>query len=57
MIDMKDGKATAKAAISRDRTKFGVRYGSNKFFDNLGDRVISDNFDVTVNVVGTVSQG
>lgn len=56
-IDMKDGKATAKAAITLDRTKFGVRYGSNKFFDNLGDRVISDNFDVTVNVVGTVSQG
>ena len=56
-IDMKDGKATAKASITLDRTKFGVRYGSNKFFDNLGDRVISDNFDVTVNVVGTVSQG
>jgi polyisoprenoid-binding protein YceI len=27
-----------------DRTKWDVRYGSNKFFDNLADNVIDDNF-------------
>lgn len=27
-----------------DRSKFDVRYGSNSFFDNLGDKVIDDIF-------------
>jgi len=55
VIAIADGKATAKASITLDRTKFNVRYGSDKFFDNLGNRAISDNFDVNVNLVGTVS--
>ncbi|NNF30224.1 MAG: YceI family protein [Flavobacteriaceae bacterium] len=38
--------ATAKLAI--DRTKFGIRYGSGSFFDNLGDKTISDNFELDV---------
>ena len=54
-IDLVDGKASAKAVVTLDRTKFNVRYGSNKFFDNLGDKVISDNFDVTVSLVGNIS--
>lgn len=54
-IDLSEGTATAKAVVTLDRTKFNVRYGSNKFFDNLGDKVISDNFDVTVNLVGEIS--
>ncbi len=54
-IDLSDGTATAKAVVTLDRTKFNVRYGSKKFFDNLGDKVISDNFDVTVNLVGEIS--
>ena len=54
-IELGEGKASAKAVVTLDRTKFNVRYGSNKFFDNLGDKVISDNFNVTVNVVGAVS--
>lgn len=35
-----------------DRSKFDVRYGSNSFFDNLGDKVIDDIFtlDITLNV-------
>lgn len=31
-----------------DRTKFGVRYGSGSFFDNLGDNTISDEFKLKV---------
>jgi len=27
-----------------DRTQFDIRYGSGSFFDNLGDRTISDDF-------------
>jgi len=29
-----------------DRTKFGVRYGSGSFFDNLGDKAIDDMFEL-----------
>jgi polyisoprenoid-binding protein YceI len=31
-----------------DRTKFNVRYGSGTFFDNLGDKVIYDEFKLKV---------
>jgi len=29
-----------------DRTKYDIKYGSGSFFDNLGDRTISDNFEL-----------
>ncbi len=35
-------KATAKLVI--DRSKFDVKYGSGSFFDNLGDKMIYDDF-------------
>lgn len=41
-----DSMATTNLKI--DRTKFGVRYGSGSFFDNLGDNTISDNFELNV---------
>lgn len=34
--------------ISINRTDFGIKYGSGSFFDNLGDRVIKDHFDLIV---------
>ncbi len=34
-----------------DRTKYDVRYGSGKFFDNLGDKMIYDNFELDFKVV------
>jgi len=42
-------KAISKITI--DRSKYNVRYGSNSFFDNLGDKAIYDNFDLTVELV------
>ena len=47
------GKATAEATIKVDRTKYGIRYGSGSFFDNLGDKAISDEFTLTVKLEGT----
>ena len=32
------------AQVKIDRSKFDVRYGSNSFFDNLGDKAIDDIF-------------
>ncbi|MGF7141248.1 YceI family protein [Roseimarinus sediminis] len=36
------------AKIEVDRTLYNVRYGSNKFFDNLGDKAIYDIFTLDV---------
>ena len=50
MVDVKDGKGFAKGNISVDRTLFNVRYGSGKFFENLGDKMINDNFDIALDL-------
>jgi len=43
----KDGKNYLKSAIIKvDRTDFGVKYKSKKFFDNLKDKFINDEFDI-----------
>jgi hypothetical protein len=34
-----------------DRIEFGVRYGSGKFFQNLGDKGIADKFQLNVQLV------
>ena len=43
--------ATTVASFSIDRTKYGIKYGSGSFFDNLGDKAIDNNFTVDVNLV------
>lgn len=43
-----NGKATATSSFSIDRTDWGIKYGSGKFFDNLGDKMISDNIDFAI---------
>ena len=47
-LTVKGNTATAKVVV--DRTKYDIKYGSGSFFDNLGDKVISDNFDLTVSL-------
>jgi YceI-like domain. len=39
---------TSTAHIEFDRSKFDVRYGSGSFFDNLGDKTISDTIELEV---------
>ena len=41
---------TAVAKVKIDRSKYNVRYGSDTFFDNLGDRVIYNEFDLNVSL-------
>ncbi len=50
-VEEKGGKITANADLSIDRSKFDVRYGSGSFFDNLGDKTIYDNFDLSISLV------
>ena len=44
-----DGKS-ASADLTIDRTKYEVRYGSGSFFDNLGDKTIYDEFEISVDL-------
>lgn len=47
-----DGKKlTATAKIIVDRTKYDIKYRSTNFFENLGDKAISDNFELDVTLV------
>ena len=39
------------AKIEIDLSKFDVRYGSNSFFDNLGDKAIDDIFILNIKLV------
>ena len=41
-------KLNATAKISIDRTKYDIKFRSKSFFENLGDKVIYDNFDLDV---------
>lgn len=39
------------ANIIVDRSKYNIRYGSGSFFDNLGDKLIYDEFKLKVNLL------
>jgi polyisoprenoid-binding protein YceI len=41
---------TFKTSLKIDRTEYGVKYGSDKFFKNLGDKVISDEIKLDVEI-------
>ncbi len=49
-MNVTDRMITAKAEIKIDRSEFDVRYGSGKFFDNLGDKLIYDEFTISVDL-------
>ncbi len=38
-------------SILVDRTRYNVRYGSGKFFDGLGDKMIYDNFELNFDII------
>ncbi|MBB6112008.1 polyisoprenoid-binding protein YceI [Mucilaginibacter lappiensis] len=44
-------KLNATAKITVDRTKYDIKFRSKNFFENLGDKVIYDDFDLNVNLV------
>ncbi|WP_426061559.1 YceI family protein [Hymenobacter sp. B1770] len=50
-VGVKNGVAAATGKATIDRTKFGLKYGSKSFFDNIGDKAINDTFDLTFNVI------
>jgi hypothetical protein len=45
-MHVENEEAMTKLVI--DRSKYDIRYGSNSFFDNLGDKAIYDEFEIDV---------
>lgn len=50
-ISQKGDNVAGQGEIVFDRTDFNVRYGSGKFFDNLGDKMIADEIKLNFKVV------
>ncbi len=42
---------SATTTLIIDRTKYGIKYNSGNFFQNLGDKLISDEFELKVNLI------
>lgn len=53
IVTEKDGIVNASAKFTFDRSQFDVRYGSDSFFDNLGNKTISNDITLTINLVAT----
>jgi polyisoprenoid-binding protein YceI len=51
VITEEAARRVATADITIDRSEYDVRYGSGSFFDNLGDKTIYDEFELSVNLV------
>ena len=49
-VKVSNGRFAAVGVLKIDRTKYDVRYRSENFFENLGDRAIDDVFELEVNI-------
>lgn len=52
-VTVGDGTLSAAAEITVDRAQFDVRFGSGSFFDNLGDKLISDEIQLTISLLAS----
>ena len=50
MIKMDNKAVVTVAKITVNRTKFDIKYGSASFFESIGDKAISDDFEIEVNI-------
>ena len=50
LINVSENEGSAKATVTLDRTKWNIKYGSGKFFEGLGDKLIYDDFVVAFDV-------
>ena len=49
-VEVSDNGVNAKAVFSIDRSKWGVKFGSGSFFENLGDKMIMDDMGISLNL-------
>lgn len=53
-ITMDEKELKANAQFDIDRTEWDIKYGSGKFFQDLGDNMINDAFNIKFNIVAKV---
>jgi hypothetical protein len=46
-----NNQTIAEATLVFDRSKYDVKFGSQSFFENLGDKLVYDDVDMTVKLV------
>ncbi len=54
-VQVKDGTATASGKIVIDRTKYDIKFRSGNFFQNLGDTLIYNDFELNVNLTAIIN--
>jgi len=54
-IKMDEKTMVVIAKILVNRTKFDIKYGSASFYESLGDKAISDEFELDINIVAGVN--
>lgn len=50
-MEVKDGIVKASGKVIIDRTQWGIRYSSGKFYDNLADNAVSDEIEFHMKIV------
>ena len=50
-IEVKDGIVKTNGKVVIDRTQWGIRYRSGKFYDNLADNAVSDDIEIHMKIV------
>ena len=54
-VTSKDNMVQVKSeTFTIDRTKWGINYGSKSIFDNLGDKFIDDDMEITIDVTAVM---
>lgn len=51
-----DGALMIEGSVDVDRTLWNIKFGSDKFFDNLADNVINDEFSLKFSLVANATQ-
>jgi polyisoprenoid-binding protein YceI len=49
-IAVKDGIVKSNGKVTIDRTQWGIRYASGKFYDNLADQAVSDDIEIHMKI-------
>lgn len=55
-VMMTESGVQVTGIVTLDRTLWDIRYGSGKFFDNLGDELIEDEFTLTLDLLFTAGE-
>ncbi|QIA09032.1 YceI family protein [Draconibacterium halophilum] len=56
-VKIEGNTLSAEGTASIDRTKWDIKYGSGKFFSDLGDKMINDEFQIKFELKATAADG